>query len=49
MTVLVTGSTGNVGSRVVTQLVEQGVQVRAMTRDPSTAHLPDGVDVVPAS
>jgi NAD(P)-dependent dehydrogenase (short-subunit alcohol dehydrogenase family) len=28
VTVLVTGSTGNVGSRVVTQLVGQGVQVR---------------------
>jgi len=46
VTVLVTGSTGNVGSRVVTQLVGQGVQVLALTRDPSTAQLPERADVV---
>lgn len=44
--ILITGATGNVGRHVVSQLVERGVEVRALTRDPERAGLPDGVDVV---
>jgi uncharacterized protein YbjT (DUF2867 family) len=44
--VLVTGATGNVGRLVVRRLVDAGVAVRALTRDPGRAALPDGVDVV---
>lgn len=46
MTILVTGATGNVGRIVVEQLVAAGQQVRALTRDPGRASLPDGVRVV---
>jgi len=43
---LVTGSTGNVGSNVVTQLLENGEQVRVFTRDPGkVAHWGDRVQV----
>lgn len=44
--VLVTGATGRIGRRVVDQLVETGVPVRALTRRPAEADLPSGVDVV---
>lgn len=44
--ILVTGATGNVGHNVVEQLVEQGQAVRAMTRDPARARVPEGVEVV---
>ncbi|WP_370013383.1 NAD(P)H-binding protein [Nocardiopsis sp. Huas11] len=44
--VLVTGATGNVGRLVVRRLVAEGAAVRALTRDPARAALPDGVDVV---
>jgi len=44
--ILVVGATGNVGREVVSQLLDVGVAVRAMTRDPDTAELPAGVDVV---
>ncbi|RCV52916.1 NAD(P)H-binding protein [Marinitenerispora sediminis] len=44
--VLVTGATGNVGRQVVTQLRAEGVPVRALTRDPAAARLPDGVTVL---
>ncbi len=44
--ILVTGATGNVGRNVVTGLLERGEQVRALTRDPSSARLPGGVEVV---
>jgi uncharacterized protein YbjT (DUF2867 family) len=47
MTVLVTGATGPVGRHLVTTLVERGACVRAVTRKPDDAALPDGVDVVP--
>ena len=46
MTVLVTGSTGTVGSEVVRQLASSGVEVRALTRSPEKADLPDGVTAV---
>lgn len=46
MRFLVTGATGNVGRLVVRQLAEAGQTVRALTRDPSRANLPDGVEVV---
>ncbi|MCI2419091.1 NAD(P)H-binding protein [Saccharopolyspora sp. K220] len=46
MTVLVTGATGNVGRCVVDRLLAAGAQVRALTRRPETAGLPDRVEVV---
>ncbi|HEY0805304.1 MAG TPA: NAD(P)H-binding protein [Pseudonocardiaceae bacterium] len=44
--ILVTGATGNLGRQIVSQLLAAGHPVRALTRDPGTAGLPDGVDVV---
>ena len=44
--ILVTGATGNVGRHVVSQLLHTGVAVRALARDPASAGLPNGVDVV---
>ena len=44
--VLVTGATGTVGREVVGQLLAAGQQVRAGVRDPGTADLPAGVDVI---
>lgn len=41
-----TGATGKVGRNLVSELVEAGVPVRALVRDPARAGLPDGVDVV---
>jgi uncharacterized protein YbjT (DUF2867 family) len=46
MTILITGATGNVGRPLVSQLLSAGHSVRALTRDPSRADLPTGVDVV---
>ncbi|HEX8612742.1 MAG TPA: NmrA/HSCARG family protein [Telluria sp.] len=46
MTILVTGATGNVGRHVVEQLVQRGATVRALVRNPASASLPDGVEVV---
>jgi uncharacterized protein YbjT (DUF2867 family) len=47
--ILVTGATGNVGSEVVTALVERGRSARALVRDPARARSQlrqaDGVDV----
>lgn len=43
---LVTGATGNVGGQVLRQLVAAGQQVRALTRHPERATLPDGVEAV---
>ncbi|WP_234334957.1 NmrA family NAD(P)-binding protein [Streptomyces sp. NRRL S-118] len=43
---LVTGATGTVGRQVVAELLRLGQPVRALTRDPATAALPDGVEVV---
>ena len=44
--IFVTGATGNVGRHVVSQLLHTGVAVRALARDPASAGLPNGVDVV---
>ena len=44
--ILVTGATGNVGGNVLRQLLDAGERVRALTRDPGTARLPAGVEVV---
>ncbi len=44
--VLVTGGTSRVGRMVVDHLLAAGVPVRALTRQPATAALPDGVEVV---
>jgi uncharacterized protein YbjT (DUF2867 family) len=46
MTILVTGATGTVGRHIVTHLLEGGHAVRALTRNPSQATFPAGVEVV---
>ena len=46
--IAVTGATGTVGREVVTEVRATGASVRAITRDPRAARLPDGVDVVGA-
>lgn len=44
--ILVTGATGVVGRPLVRILTEAGAGVRAVTRDPATADLPAGAEVV---
>jgi uncharacterized protein YbjT (DUF2867 family) len=44
--IFVTGATGNVGRNVVSILSGAGFRVRALTRNPDTAGLPDSVEVV---
>ncbi len=44
--ILITGATGNVGRHLVTQLLEKGLPVRALTRNPEKAQLPAGAEVV---
>ena len=46
MTILVTGATGRVGRNVVNQLVQRDAKVRVLTRDPSKASFPPGVEIV---
>lgn len=46
MTILVTGSSGTVGSEVVRQLAARGADVRALSRTPEKANLPAGVTPV---
>jgi uncharacterized protein YbjT (DUF2867 family) len=46
MSILVTGSTGTIGSEVVTQLQGKNADVRALTRSPEKAQLPVGVTPV---
>ena len=48
MTILVTGSTGVIGSRVVAKLAAEGADVHAMARSPEKAKLPGGVTPVKA-
>ncbi|RKN43468.1 NAD(P)H-binding protein [Micromonospora endolithica] len=44
--ILVTGATGTVGREVTSILSARGAPVRALSRDPAAARLPDGVEVV---
>jgi len=46
--ILVTGATGKIGREVVSGLLDSGADVRALTRNPDFARLPDGVEVVRA-
>jgi uncharacterized protein YbjT (DUF2867 family) len=46
MSILVTGSTGVIGSQVLAHLVGAGVEVRALTRSPEKARFPAGVIAV---
>src|SRR5437016_377400 len=43
---LVIGSTGNIGSQVVDQLLARGEHVRAMTRNPESTRFPHEVELV---
>ena len=42
---MVSGATGSVGREVVSQLLDTGARVRALTRNPDRANLPAAVDV----
>jgi uncharacterized protein YbjT (DUF2867 family) len=44
--ILVTGPTGNIGRHVVRGLLEAGQPVRAVTRHPASAAIPDGVEII---
>jgi len=44
--ILVTGATGTVGRQVVSQLLDTGGDVRALVRDPDSAGLPGGVEML---
>ncbi len=44
--VLVTGATGRIGREVVARLLAAGAEVRALTRNPTRARLPEGVEIV---
>ncbi|MFF0313002.1 NAD(P)H-binding protein [Streptosporangium sp. NPDC004379] len=44
--ILITGATGTIGSEVLRLLAARGEVVRALTRDPSRAWTPPGVEVV---
>ena len=47
MTILVTGATGNIGRLVVNHLIDLGANdIRALTKNPVKADLPDGVTPV---
>ncbi len=46
MSILVTGSTGRIGSQVVARLAASGATVRALTRTPEKAAFPAGVTAV---
>jgi uncharacterized protein YbjT (DUF2867 family) len=46
MTILVTGSTGTIGSQVLAHLEGGGAEVRALTRSPEKAKFPAGVTAV---
>ncbi|GAA2596944.1 NAD(P)H-binding protein [Actinomadura fulvescens] len=46
--ILITGATGNVGRHLVTELLTAGRKVRALSRDPASARLPSGAEVVRA-
>ncbi|KXU83852.1 NmrA family transcriptional regulator [Paraburkholderia monticola] len=46
MAILVTGSTGTIGTQVLDHLKDSGAEVRALTRKPDDAQLPAGVAAV---
>jgi uncharacterized protein YbjT (DUF2867 family) len=46
MTILVTGATGNIGRLVLDRLVQANVEIRALTRSPEKARLPERVSPV---
>ena len=46
MTVLVVGATGSIGRLVVEEAIRQRHTARALARDPRTARLPKGVEVI---
>lgn len=47
MTILVTGATGNIGRRIIDHLIDLGANdIRALTKNPAKAKLPDGVTAV---
>lgn len=46
MTILITGATGTIGRHLVQQLTDAGHPVRALTRNPARADLPESVEVV---
>lgn len=46
MSILVTGATGTIGTQVLHHLCDADVPVRALTRSPASAHLPEGVTAV---
>jgi len=46
MAILVTGSTGTIGTQVLNFLDGHGAEVRALTRSPEKAHFPAGVSAV---
>jgi uncharacterized protein YbjT (DUF2867 family) len=43
--ILVTGARGNVGRHVVSGLLAEGADVRALTRDPRSGRWPEGIEV----
>jgi uncharacterized protein YbjT (DUF2867 family) len=46
MSILVTGSTGVIGAQVLAHLQGRNLDIRALTRSPQTAQLPEGVPAV---
>ena len=44
--ILISGATGNVGRNVVSQLLELGIPVRALSRNSEAANMPSGTEVV---
>jgi uncharacterized protein YbjT (DUF2867 family) len=47
VTILVTGATGNIGRRIVDHLIDLGANdIRALTKNPAKARLPDGVTAI---
>jgi uncharacterized protein YbjT (DUF2867 family) len=46
MSILVTGSTGTIGSQIINQLQGKGVEIKALTRSPAKAQFPAGVTAV---
>lgn len=49
MTILITGATGNIGRRLVSELLDRGQTVRALTRNPAASGLPAAVQVCEGS